>query len=121
MDLLTKTIARYIFAVPFAIFGLMHLMNGGAMAGMVPSFIPGGVLWVYLTGIALIAASVSIIMQKMEKMAALLLGVLLIIFVLTIHLPMVMNPDTMQMGMPNMLKDLSLAGAAFFFSGLAKN
>lgn len=119
MDLLTKTISRYLFALPFAVFGLMHLMMADNMAGLVPSFIPGGVFWIYLVGIALILATVSIILKKKEKLATLLLGIMLLIFVLTIYLPAVMGGDQMSMG--NLLKDTSLAGAAFLFSGLAKD
>ncbi len=67
MGALTSTVARYVFAIPFGIFGLLHLMGGQNMAGMVPSWIPGGVFWVYLTGLALMAAAVSIIIQKKSK------------------------------------------------------
>ena len=45
MKLLTTTVARYVFAIPFGIFGLFHFMNASQMAGMVP--LPGGVVWVY--------------------------------------------------------------------------
>ncbi|PJB00597.1 MAG: DoxX family protein [Ignavibacteriales bacterium CG_4_9_14_3_um_filter_30_11] len=117
MKQLTTTVARVLFAIPFLVFGLMHLMKGGDMAGYVPSFIPGGVFWVYLVGLALIAASVSIFIQKKAKLACLLLAIMLMVFVLTIHLPGVLNEETMQMSMPNMLKDLALCGAALFFSG----
>ncbi|KAA3615582.1 MAG: DoxX family protein [Calditrichaeota bacterium] len=116
MQALTGTAARYIFAIPFIIFGLMHFMAGGEMAGMVPSFIPGGVFWVYLTGLALVLAGISLVIKKKDKLAALLLGIMLILFVLTIHLPSVMGGN--QMAMSQVLKDLALAGAAFAFSGM---
>lgn len=119
MQVLTTTVARYLFAIPFIVFGLMHFMAGGDMAGMVPSFIPGGVFWIYLTGLANLGAGVSIIIKKKDKLATLLLGIMLIIFVLTIHLPAVMGGD--QMAMSSILKDLALAGAAFTFSGLASD
>lgn len=105
---------RFLFAIPFAIFGMMHFMMGGQMAEMVP--IPGGVFWVYLVGIALLAASVALIMQKQAKLATLLLGIMLVIFALGIHLVAVMGGD--QMAMSNLLKDLALAGAAFFISAI---
>ena len=109
-----KTIGRYLFALPFGIFGLMHLMSAGDMAGMVPSFIPGGVLWVYLTGLALIAATVSFIIQKHVHLAALLTAALMIVFVLTIHLPAVIGGNMMSMG--SLLKDLGLAGGALLLA-----
>ncbi|MBC8193929.1 MAG: DoxX family protein, partial [FCB group bacterium] len=36
-----KSIGRYLFTVPFALFGLMHLMMANDMAGLVPSWLPG--------------------------------------------------------------------------------
>jgi len=114
MNVLTGSVARYLYALPFAVFGILHFMNAGAMAGMVP--IPGGVFWVYLTGIALLAASISIIIEKYTRLACILLGVMLIIFVLSIHLPAVMGGE-MQSSMPNLLKDLALAGGAWILAG----
>jgi putative oxidoreductase len=119
MQTLTTTVARILYAVPFGIFGLLHLMSAGNMAGMVPAWLPGGVFWVYLTGLALLAACVSILLQKKTKLACLLLALMLIIFVLTLHLPGVMHSATMQMAMGNLLKDAALAGAALTYSGLA--
>lgn len=114
-----SNIGRMIFAIPFLAFGLMHLLNADSMAGMVPSYVPGGVLWIYLTGLSLVAAAVSIITQKMIKIATLLLGILLVVFVLTLHLPGLSSPDQnmKMMSMSGLLKDLGLAGAAFMISG----
>ena len=109
-------LGRFLFAIPFIIFGLFHFMNAKAMAGMVP--IPGGEIWVYLTGVALIAASVAIIIGKMDKLAAFLLGLMLIIFALSIHLPGVLAGGAENMAaMPNLLKDTMLAGASWMYAG----
>jgi len=117
METTIAKIGRFVYAIPFAIFGLFHFMNANAMAGMVP--IPGGSFWVYLTGIALVGASLALIIQKEVKLVALLLGIMLLIFALSIHLPGVISGgEGMQTSMSNMLKDLALAGAAFFVSGV---
>lgn len=117
MDAIIK-FGKYLFALPMAIFGIFHFMNGSAMAGMVPSFVPGGVLWVYVTGAALIAAAAAIILGKKAKLASFLLAVLLLIFVLTIHLKGAMAGD--QASMASLLKDLGLAGGALIFAGTCK-
>ncbi len=106
---------KIIYAAPLAIFGLFHFMNAEAMAAMVPSFLPAGIVFVYLTGAALLAAAVAIILNKKQRLATMLLGVMLLIFALSVWLPMVIGGD--QTAMSNVLKDLSLAGAAFFISG----
>lgn len=119
MELLTKTISRYLFAIPFLIFGLIQLIMAGNMVSMVPEFIPGGIFWVYATGLGFIGAALSILLQKMVKPATLLLGIMLIIFAFSVWFPQTMSSDqmTMQVGMTNFLKDLALAGAALFISG----
>jgi putative oxidoreductase len=113
IDALPK-IGRFMYAIPMGVFGMMHFMNAEMMAGMVP--IPGGVFWVYVTGVALIAATISIISGKHAVLATQLLGLLLLSFALTIHLPTLLGGD--QAGMSMLLKDLSLSGGAFVLSGV---
>ncbi len=112
-----STLGRLLYAIPFAVFGLFHFMNAEGMAQMVP--VPGGVFWIYLTGTAMIAASISIVIRKKSSLASLLLGALLLVFVLTIHLPMVLGGDQSAMG--QLLKDLALAGASFFYSSTSED
>ncbi|MBW6477911.1 MAG: hypothetical protein K0B37_00660 [Bacteroidales bacterium] len=117
MDVFNKVAGRYVFALPFLIFGVFHFMNAGNMAGMIPGWLPGGVFWVYLTGLALIAASLSMIIKVMDQLASFLLGVMLIIFVLLLHLPGALEGD--QMSTTNLLKDLAMAGGAWLYAGYA--
>lgn len=68
-----------------------------------------------------IAAAVAISVGKMGSLAAALLGVMLMIFALSMHLPGVMGAAdemAMQASMSNMPKDLALAGGAFVISGV---
>lgn len=116
MNVLTDNVSKYLYAVPFAIFGLFHFMNATAMAGMVP--IPGGVFWVYLTGAAHLAAAASIIIGKKTRLAGLLLGVMLLIFALSVHLPEVISSaGENASAMTNFLKDTALAGGAWVIAG----
>ncbi|HNW58323.1 MAG TPA: DoxX family protein [bacterium] len=112
------TVGRIVFALPFVVFGINHLVYAKAMAGMVPSFIPGGVFWVYFTGLALIAAGVAIIAQKFAKLAAVLLSALLGFFIVTLHIPGMLNPQTMQMSMISLLKDVAMAGGALVIASV---
>lgn len=102
------------FAIPFAIFGIFHFMSADMMAGMAP----GGVIMVYLTGVALIAAAVSIIIGKMDKLAAVLLGVMLLIFAALVHAP---NIASDQMEMMNVMKNIIMAGGAFMYAAHASD
>lgn len=115
MDFLTKTIGRYLFAIPFFVFGILHFMNANAMAAMIPHWLPGAVFWVILTGLGLIAAAIAIIIKVWDYLAAILLGVMLLSFVLLIHLPGTLADPQAAMG--QLLKDTSLAGAAWMYAG----
>ena len=113
MEALPK-VGRFLFALPLGVFGLMHFMRTDALAGMVP--IPGGAIWVYIVGLALLAATVSILSGKHAVLATRLLGLMLLIFVVSMHLVAVIGGD--QAAMSNVLKDTSLAGGAFILSGV---
>ncbi len=110
------SIGRILYAIPFGIFGILHLLMADNMAGMVPGFIPGGVIWVYLTGIALLAACVAIAANKHARLASLCLAGLLASFILTIHLPGMMG-EGMQMSMAALLKDIGLLAGALMIAG----
>lgn len=119
MKILTSIVARILYAVPFFIFGIFHFLSANKMAGMVPSFIPGGVLWIYISGLGFILAAISIISQIQTRLACLLLAAVLIIFVLTIHIPSIVAGGAMaQLSVMGLLKDTSLAGGALVIAGL---
>ena len=80
-----------LYALVVGFFGVNHFLNGTGFQNSVPSFIPGGIFWVYLTGVALIAAAISFLTGKLTKAAGLFLFVFLIIVVLTIHVPALMR------------------------------
>lgn len=112
-----STLGRIVYALPLIAFSFGHFSNADAMRGMVP--VPGGVIWVYVTGACLLAAAVSIIINKKASLASLLLGILLLIFAFTIHFPNMLNGD--MGGMSNFFKDTALAGAAFYMHGYLKD
>ncbi len=95
---------RFLYAIPMVIFGLMHFMAANDMAAMAP----GGVGMVYFTGVALIAAGVAIMIRKYDKLASVLLAVMLLLFIIPHAQGMADNP--MEMG--NILKNIAMAGGA---------
>ncbi|MDX2246187.1 MAG: DoxX family protein [Bacteroidia bacterium] len=120
MKTLTSAVPKYLFSSIMIIFGLLHFVAASAMAGVVP--IPGGMFWVYFTGLAFIAAGVSFIIKKYDYLAGLLLAAMLLIFILTIKVPMMMNAAdqaTMQHTLLDIMKDLCLISGALMFSNIA--
>jgi len=103
-------LGKYLYAIPFAIFGIFHFMNADAMAGM--AF--GSPILVYLTGLALIAAAVSILIGKMDKLGATLLALFLLLTAFLVHFGGALNGD--QASTSSFLKDIMLAGAAMMYA-----
>lgn len=113
---------KYFYAVPFIIFGFFHFTGAKNMAGMLGDC-PVGLYLVYLTGLALILAGVSVIIAKMARLATLLLALMLFLFIVSIHIPAMLNAAgdmAMQMSMMAALKDLALMGAALSYAGTFK-
>lgn len=110
-------LGKYIFAIPFVVFGIFHFMNAEAMAGMAP----GGATMVYISGLALILAAISIFVGKLDKLACVLLALLLLLFIILVHAPGLGDEATQQMAMPNLLKDLGLLGGALMAASQAKD
>lgn len=115
-----STIGRILFAIPFAVFGLNHFLFLNFYIGTVSSFIPLGPYTIILTGIFMIMASLSIVFNKYVKVSTILLAVLLLIFILTIHIPGLFDPDPIkwQMALIELLKDTSLMGGALMIAGM---
>ncbi len=113
-------IAEIIYAVVVIIFGINHFRAGESMAGGVPSFIPGGVVWIYLTGAGFILAGIAIIINRYKTLACYLLALMLIIFVLTVQLPGYFNGEGMSrvMSFVSALKDTALAMGAILIGNL---
>lgn len=101
-------LAEMLYALIMGFFGVTHFLNADIMSGMIPDFMPGdGKIWIYITGAALIAAALAILINKFKKTACYLLAIMLLIFVFTLHLKPAMD------GNPAMLlKDAGLAMAA---------
>lgn len=111
---------RIVYAIGMLLFGLAHFAETDKFAALVP--IPGAALWVYFTGVCLVAAAVSYFIKKQIALSSLLLGIMLLGFVVLVHAPQALATDEMVRGnaVAHVFKTLSLAGAAFFFYGYYK-
>lgn len=75
------------FAIPLAVFGAEHFCIADSMIGLVPSYLPARLFWIYFVGVALILASVSIATRIQVRWSGLLFGIMMFLFVALIHLP----------------------------------
>jgi putative oxidoreductase len=109
-----------LYALVIGFFGVNHFLNGTGFQNTIPSIFPYHIFWVYLTGLALIAAAISFLTGRQTKLAGLFLFVYLIIIVLSIHLPAVIRSEgspIISIALTNLVKDTGLAGAALMIAG----
>lgn len=121
MKVLTTLVGRWLFCLPFILFGVMHFMGASDMATKMN--VPGGEISVYIAGAGLVLGGLAIGLNKMAKLAGLLLALELLLFIVLIYMPWMTGDDEQmkQMGMVHMLKDVALMGAALTYAGLAKD
>lgn len=119
---LISRIAIYLLAIIMIVFGIYHFQQPRSMLVFVPENLPGGITWVYIVGAAFILAAISFITNKFVKITAYFLAALLIVFVLTVHLPnynQAGDEEMRQNAFINVLKDLALAAFALHIAGSA--
>jgi putative oxidoreductase len=109
-------LGRILFALPFGIIGLNHFLMTDLFLGLMTSFIPGGAYTVLLTGVLLIAACITIIINKYIQVACFCLAALLLIFILCIHIPNLIDGNNTEMALFGLLKDTGLMGGALMIA-----
>ena len=113
-----STLGRFLYAIPFAVFGINHFLMMDYYMGLLTSFVPHTAFVLLLVGILLIAASISIMTGKLIRLSTILLAILLFVFILTIHIPHLVHGIDKTETIINMLKDTSLMGGFLMIAGM---
>ena len=117
-------IAIFLLAIVLIVFGIEHFVHPRNMLIYVPTWIPGGIMWVYVVGIACMLVAVSFILNRMVRITAYLLALLLFGFVFFVHLPNYLNTadeEYRQLAFLNVLKDTALAAFALYIASNARH
>ena len=109
-------IIQAIFGVPWLVFGAQHFLFADFVANLVPAFFPARLFWAYFTGAAMIAAGLALIFNVKARLAAALLGAMLLMFILIIHIPKLTH-DFTAISRTRALQDAAIAAAAFMLAG----
>jgi uncharacterized membrane protein len=104
---------RLFFAIPMGVFGTDHLADAVNIAKIVPRWMPWHMFWTYFVGVALIAASLSMILKIQARMAGILLGCMFLLFIamMDIHALQVTHGSVRFWALT--LRDLTFGGGAF--------
>lgn len=115
-------IARILFAFMFIMSGINHLVpkNVAAMTGYAQfKKVPMAKLSVQLSGVLLALSGLSIILGIYADLGALVVAVLLVLMAVMMHNFWAADAATKQTEMISFMKNISMAGGAFFIFAIA--
>ena len=109
-------VGRLFFAIPLAVFGSEHFTDTADIASLVPRWIPAHTFWVYLVGLGFICAALSIAVLVQARLAAALVGMTFLIFVLVMDAPAVARHPDNRFFWALALRQIAFSGAAIAFA-----
>jgi uncharacterized membrane protein YphA (DoxX/SURF4 family) len=80
-------IGRFFLPVMLIVFGIEHFLYAPFVAMLIPAWIPGKVFWTYFAGVALIAGGAGMLFRTYPRLAALLSGIMMFLWVFLLHIP----------------------------------
>ncbi|MCG8388351.1 MAG: DoxX family protein [Cytophagales bacterium] len=107
-------LGKWFFVSVFAVFGFLHFGPLEFSLPYIPSYLPYPAFWVYFSGAGLVAFSVSAWVGKLDKLAALLLALMLFLFIVMIHIPGAIQGDFIQL--IGIFRDTAMMGAALMYA-----
>lgn len=115
-------LARWAYGLCCIDFGLAHLTGVGAVARMIPGWLPfGGVFWTVITGIAFVAAGISMLSGIRDEIAVRLLGLMLLIFSVMVLTPGIFAQPHNHVAWGGDAYNITAVGAAWMFAGWLEN
>ena len=113
-------VGRTFFAIALLGLGVEHFVFQEFVTGRAPGWpneVPGEMLWVYGSGVLVILAGVSLVMRRWGRQAMLGLGLLVFVWALLRHLPIVAADALLAGSWTRAGKALAFAGGSFAVAG----
>jgi uncharacterized membrane protein len=80
-------LGTWFFASFLLLCGVQHFVLVDFVQSLVPTWIPGAQVWTYVAGVALIAGGIGLLVPPTARLAALLSGLMIFIWVVILHIP----------------------------------
>jgi uncharacterized membrane protein len=111
------TSARYLILVPAIFFGVEHFLHPELTPGIplrlvTPTWFPGRLALAYLTGVVLLVAGASLLINNKSRLAATGLGLMILFCVVFMYLPITVSAPSDITGLNYLADTLLLGGAA---------
>ena len=107
------TLGRYLFSLPLLIYGLQHFLYASFIATLIPAWMPARLFLAYFTGVAFIAAGLSITSGIAARLACFFLGLMFFLWTVLLHAPRVVSHLNNGDEWSSAFVALAMAGASF--------
>ena len=104
----------FFFCTTMIAYGYAHFLYTQPISTLVPSWIPGHIFWTYFAGVALMASGIAIVLRIKIKIAAMLLGIMIFLWLIMLHIPLAVADPPGQNA-----NSIISAFSALAFSGIA--
>jgi uncharacterized membrane protein len=124
MMVLSKLIplGTILFSATMISFGIAHFLYAQSVLDYIPSWVPNHLFWNYVAGSALISSGTAIILKIQQKLAAILLGTMILIWFIILHIPRVIASPAADLKdeVTSAFLALAYSGIAFAMAGAAR-
>jgi uncharacterized membrane protein len=114
---------RFFFAIMLIVFGIDHFLYTAFVATLVPAWIPGHLFWTYFAGVALIAGGAGMLVRFTARLASLMVGIMIFLWLLMLHIPRaVADPHTgLGAEWTSVFEALAFSGIAFMLAAMPRS
>jgi uncharacterized membrane protein YphA (DoxX/SURF4 family) len=109
-------VSRIVFGVSMIIFGWQHFLYAAFLVNLVQKWLPAHAFWIYFTGTAMMAAGAAMATGILARLAGMCLGVMFLLWFLTLHLPRVLAAIHNQDEITSMFVALAFGGISLIFA-----
>jgi len=116
-----STLGRIFFGLLLFVVGAQHFIYATFVATLVPAWIPFRYFWACFVGAAFVAAGLAIVFRKQARLAATLLGIMFLLFVLIVHTPRIFIHPQNSNEWTSGFVALAMAGGAVIVASASRN
>ena len=113
-------VGRIFLPVMLIVFGSDHFVYSAFVAMIIPAWIPGKLFWTYFAGAALISGGAGMLFRVYPRLAALMSGIMMFLWVFLLHIPRAMADPRGSLGneWTSVFEALAYSGVAFILAAL---
>jgi len=109
-------LGRFLLAPQMIVAGTEHFIYARFVYDLVPAWVPWHPFWTYFTGSALIAGGIGLILRRTARLAAGLLGSIILIWVVVLHVPRALADLHSANEWTSVFQALAMSGVAFILA-----